>query len=238
MPNIKPILWGPSTWKTIFYIIAVYPEKPNNEEIESIHNFFLSLKNLLPCSGCRTSYSIYLNEKDTNINDLINFNSRDNLIKFVFLLKNKVNLKLGCNYNLSLSYFKKKLDKLISNNNNNSDSHINNFCEVPVIEKDIEEKILNYLKKKTDYKISHTIEIIKNVNNFYKNPTFDHKNEQFKLINKRNTLCKSIIDKIYIKMSNGNYSLIESFSKDKEHHLKLFYLGCNIIPNDQIIKLL
>ncbi len=67
--NIKPFLWGPNFWSTIFNFTAVYPERADSKLIESTKNYFLSLKNILPCESCRSSFQKFTSEPDTNILD-------------------------------------------------------------------------------------------------------------------------------------------------------------------------
>ena len=38
-------------------------------------------------------------------------------------------------------------------------------------------------------------------------------------------------------MSCGDYGMLESFFKDKNLHLQLFYLGCSIIPLDDLYNI-
>jgi hypothetical protein len=70
--------------------------------------------------------------------------------------------------------------------------------------------------------------------NFIKKPNFNDNDKNFKLWFKRNVKCREIINKIYNNMSCGDYGMLESFFKDKNLHLKLFYLGCSIIPLDDL----
>ena len=237
MSNIKPSWWGSSVWQTIYSIVAVYPQNPDIEQKNAIKNFFISLKHLLPCNSCRESYNKFIEENDTNVNNDKNFNSRDNLIKFVYSLRNKVNAKLDNNYNVSLNYFKKKLDNMISDNNNNIDAYLSSMSEVPFIPMTYETKILNFLKKKTNYNPLHTKEIIIICKKFMENPIFDIKNKEFKLFYKRNIACRKIIDKIYLNMGINDYCNLESFYKDRELHLKLFYLGATILSCEELNKI-
>ena len=39
-------------------------------------------------------------------------------------------------------------------------------------------------------------------------------------------------------MAIGNYDIIKSFNKDNNLHIKLFLLGCSIIPSYDLKKLL
>ncbi len=236
--NIKPYLWGPVFWSTIYSFVATYPEKPDQKTIENARNFFLSLRTCLPCESCRNSYNVYILENDTNLNNYQNFSNRNNLIEFVYKLKNKVNGKTECDYGISLNYFKKKLNYMIAENSNNS-AMVFNLDEVPFVPSKLEKKIYNYLKKKTNYKIDESKQIVSASKNFMENPNFtDSKDKLFKLFYKRNRSCREIIGKIYNNMTVGDYNLIDSFSKDNELHNKLFYLGCNIIPCNNLEKLL
>ena len=70
--------------------------------------------------------------------------------------------------------------------------------------------------------------------NCIKKPNFNDNDKNFKLWSKRNVKCREIINKIYNNMSCGDYGMLESFFKDKNLHLKLFYLGCSIIPLDDL----
>lgn len=237
MYNIKPCWWGSNLWQTIYAMVAVYPDKPELKEIEAIKMFFTSLKLLLPCNSCKNSYCEFILESDTNINDITNFNSRNNLIKFTFNLRQKVNNKLNHEYGISLEYFKKKLDKMICKDDND-DSHVNNLIEVPFIQQNIENLIINFLNKKTNFNSSHTFEILKISKKFMDNPNFSSNDKYFKLIYKRHNKCRKIISKIHFNMSYNNYDIIESFKKDKDLHIKLFYLGCCIIPANELKNLL
>ena len=236
--NIKPCWWGSNLWQTIYTMVAVYPENPNHKEIEAIKMFFTSLQHLIPCENCRLSYCGYTQESNTDINKISNFNSRNNLINFVYILREKVNNKLNNEYGISLIYFKKKLDKMICTDDNRDDGYINNMIEVPFIQKNIEKIILNYLKKKTTYNPTYTQEILEISKNFMLNPNFNYNDKYFRLIYKRHSKCRKIINKIYQKMSEGDYDMIKSFQIDKDLHHKLFFLGSNIIHSSDLVKLL
>ena len=88
--------------------------------------------------------------------------------------------------------------------------------------------------KNQDYFINfdpnYSKHLTKKLVKFIKNPNFDMNDKNFKLWLKRNEECRNTINKIYTNMSCGEYNMLESFYKDKEHHLKLFYMGCSIIP--------
>ena len=234
--NIKPIFWGHIRWLDIFSTLSVYPSNPSKEIISAIQNKFKIMEYDLPCDACRHSYSKFNKEKDTNIYDDDNFKSPDKLIKLVWNLRNKVNNKLGLEYNITLDYFKIKLN-LMSCNNFKKDGIVWTMSEAPFIQKDYIDKVLLYLNDKqeyiVDYNKNYTKDLLKIMNTFIinvKENDFDLDNKYFKIWYKRNKKCLSLKTKIFRNMSCGNYEFIESFKLDKILFIKLFYLGCSIIP--------
>ena len=234
MNNIKPCFWGKKYWGTIFSMCAVYPNNPTKEYIVSARTFLLSLKNTLPCSGCRESYSIFIQQPDTNVMGEKIYSSRDNFISFVHKLRNKVNHKVGLEYHITKDYFKLKLDKMCCTEGNEVDGYINELSEAPFVQESVKNLILNYVNKNksyiNDYNSKYTHVLIEKNLKFIKNPVFNPNNKNFKLWFKRNAKCREIINKIYNNMSCGDYGMLESFYKDKSLHLQLFYMGCSIIP--------
>jgi hypothetical protein len=236
--NIKPCFWGKKFWGTIFSMVAVYPNNPSKEYIKSVKYFFLSLKETLPCTSCRESYTIFISEQETNITNDALFTSRDKFINFVYKLRNKVNHKIGLEYNITKEYFKMKLDKMCCVDGNDVDGYINELSEAPFIQETIRDEIYEYLKQNKSYIKSYnpnytSVLIEKNLN-FIKKANFNIDDKNFKLWFKRNLKCRELINKIYNNMSCGDYGMIDSFFKDKQLHLQLFYMGCSIIPLDDL----
>jgi hypothetical protein len=237
--NIKPCWWGSQLWQTIYFIVATYPENPNSEEIESIKCFFRSLKVLLPCVGCQESYSKFSCESNTNIDNIDNFKSKDNLIKFVFDLRNKVNGKLTHNYNINLNYFKKKISYMVINDNNNYDGRVCEMVEAPFVSPDLEKKIFIYLKLCTKNDYNFTRKILDISKKFMENPVFDYNNKIFKLMYKRHKKCRKIMCKIYHRMSEGKYDIAQSFLvHDTELHDSLLHYGCSILHRENLATIL
>jgi len=236
--NIKPCFWGKKYWGTIFSMVAVYPEIADKDYIKNTQMFFISLKKTLPCASCRESYSQFITEPDTNIMNNNLFSSKNNFITFVHKLRNKVNKKIGLEYNITREYFKLKLDKMCCIEGNEVDGYINELSEAPFIQKSISELIFNYVNKNknfiNDYNPKYTAILIEKNLNFIKKPNFNSNNKNFKLWLKRNIKCRELINKIYNNMSCGDYGMMESFFKDKSLHLQLFYMGCSIIPLDEL----
>lgn len=241
MNNIKPCFWGKKYWGALFSMTAVYPNNPDVEYIKSVRSFLLSWRQTLPCMGCRESYTNFSSQPDTDVMNDDNFKSREKFITFVHRLRNKVNNKVGLEYNITTEYFKIKLDKMCCINGNEVDGYVNEMSEAPFIQKEIKNTILNYINKNKsnipDYNPKYTQMLIDKNLNFIKNPNFNSNNKKFKLWYKRNIKCRDIINKIYNNMSCGDYGVLESFFKDKLLHLQLFYLGCSIIPLNDLFHI-
>jgi len=236
MNNIKPYFWGPHYWKTIFSTCASYPENPDSNFIRTVKEHMLSLQILLPCKSCRESYIEYGAQIDTELKNDNNYSNKDNFIEFVFKLRNKINKKLGIEYKLTLEYFKFKINNMICSKDHNVDSYANNIMDAPIIQDSVKDDIYDYIEKKHDN--IYTKQLIKKLLEFYDNPTFDENNSLFKLWLLRNSICEGIIKKIYNNMACYDYDINESFIKDNKLHIKLFLLGCSILPSYNIKKLL
>tara|TARA_B110000495_G_C23024651_1_gene608590 strand:+ start:1963 stop:2373 length:411 start_codon:yes stop_codon:yes gene_type:complete len=89
--SIKPVIWGPHGWKFMHYVTMGYPDNPNPSDKQNYKEFFMSLRNILPCAKCAQNYKKNLNEYPID-NHL---ESRDNLVKWLIDIHNKVNLETG-----------------------------------------------------------------------------------------------------------------------------------------------
>ncbi len=237
--NIKPCWWGTHIWQTIYFMVAVYPDNPNSQQIESICYFFKGLKHLLPCQGCQESYSKFSCETNTDAECIDNFKSKEKLITFVYNLRNKVNGKLTHEYYIDLNYFKKKLKYMIMNNNNIYDGKVCEMIEAPFIHKDLEKKAFIYLKLHTTYEPTQAKKVLETLKKFMINPIFDYNDKTFRFAYKRNKKCRKLIKKIYNRMSEGNYDLVQSFlTFDKKLHESLLFLGCTILHKENLEHLL
>ena len=49
-------IWGPSLWHSLHTISFNYPVNPTEEQKNQYYNFFLSLKDVLPCRHCRENF--------------------------------------------------------------------------------------------------------------------------------------------------------------------------------------
>lgn len=118
MVNSK--IWGNHGWKFMHYVTLGYPEIPTVEEKNNYKNFFISLKNVLPCSKCAKHYEENL--KKLPLTDDI-LNNKTKLIKWCIDLHNIVNKML----NKKVLSYDEAYNKLINNNNDFYDDNITNY---------------------------------------------------------------------------------------------------------------
>lgn len=83
---MNTLFWGRPAWKFLFSIANNF----NQKEKKQYQDFFISLKNILPCKYCRNSYKQYI--KDIPIKNYLS--SRKEFIYWLYLIHNKVNDKL------------------------------------------------------------------------------------------------------------------------------------------------
>jgi hypothetical protein len=113
-------IWGVHAWKFMHYITLGYPEIPTEEHKNNYKNFFISLKNVLPCSICAKHYEENL-KKIPLTDDILN--SKDKLIKWCIDLHNIINKMLNKKI---LSYDEAYKQLFINNNINNTHNNISN----------------------------------------------------------------------------------------------------------------
>jgi hypothetical protein len=103
-------IWGPMMWESIHCIAFGYPIEPTSEQKENYKNFFLNLMNVLPCKFCRDSYKDFITKEENTLLRDEDLENRESLTKFVFKIHNRVNKKLGVNYNICYDDFVKKYE--------------------------------------------------------------------------------------------------------------------------------
>ena len=90
-------VWGPAGWLFLHCVTFGYPYaiNPDNEthkpKPEEYYNFFYYLGKVMPCKYCRESYQQFFKEHDLSKS----LNTRQDLVKWLFDIHNKVNNKLG-----------------------------------------------------------------------------------------------------------------------------------------------
>jgi hypothetical protein len=88
---MKPELWGPFVWYVLHIISFNYPINPSQFEKTAYREFYMNVKNVLPCESCRRHYSTYLSIYPISPH----MDSRATLIKWVIQVHNFVNKQLG-----------------------------------------------------------------------------------------------------------------------------------------------
>lgn len=85
---IYPDKWGPHVWQALHYITLGYPENPTEDQKKKYKNFFVLLKDTLPCSVCANHYAENLKKMPLTDKDLKN---KESLIKWLINFHNIVN---------------------------------------------------------------------------------------------------------------------------------------------------
>ena len=85
---IYPDKWGPHVWQALHYITLGYPEKPTEDQKKKYKNFFVLLKDTLPCYVCANHYGENLKKMPLTDKDLKN---KESLIKWLINFHNIVN---------------------------------------------------------------------------------------------------------------------------------------------------
>lgn len=84
-------IWGPHLWFSLHTISIVYPLKPTDDDKKNYKNFFINLKEVIPCSVCKKNYARHLNEHPVD-----NFlDNRKSLVYWVIDMHNMVNAEIG-----------------------------------------------------------------------------------------------------------------------------------------------
>lgn len=92
--NINPLHWGPPSWKFLHYITLSYPDNPSQKDKIRMYNFFIIIKDLLPCEKCRYNYNEHLVKFPLTYEIL---SSRFTLVNWLINIHNEVNITLGKN---------------------------------------------------------------------------------------------------------------------------------------------
>lgn len=104
-------IWGPPCWDTLHAFSFGYPyENPTPEQKQNYKNFYLNMQHVLPCVYCRKSYTHFINTKPTIMDDSV-MENRETLSKWLHKLHERVNKKLGCEYNTTYEDLKNKWEE-------------------------------------------------------------------------------------------------------------------------------
>lgn len=85
----NPNTWGSSTWILLNCISMTYPKTPTEQDKKKYGRFLKSLRDVLPCSICRKSYTTWLKESPPRLDD------RKQFIYWMIDTHNYVNKRLG-----------------------------------------------------------------------------------------------------------------------------------------------
>jgi hypothetical protein len=96
---VRTNVWGPPFWFFLHSMTLAYPKKidENNKEHlkkkEGMNMFLYNLGYVLPCNICSSSYNEYIKEPRYKIENYLG--SRAKLSRFIYLIHERVNEKLG-----------------------------------------------------------------------------------------------------------------------------------------------
>jgi hypothetical protein len=229
-------IWGPAMWESINSIAFGYPINPSVEQKRFYKIYFLNLGNVLPCSFCQKSYNCFIAEKNTNtyLSDNV-FDDRKSLIKWVYNLHNRVNIKLDVDYAITFDEFIKKYESYRAICNPKFDGCVMTPSD----------KIISFTNaKKTNCSIipKHTAEYFKeyalergikfNLDKYDTMPKNDNKNWD-----KRNSECTIILK----HMRHNGVSSVEQNGEHKGkptmHELRLLARLCSSMNKTELHKL-
>jgi hypothetical protein len=86
-----PAIWGPHLWFILHVISFEYPVVPNELDKRIYHDFYTSIKDILPCDICKKHYRDHINKYPLTPH----LDSRSTLVKWVIQVHNFVNASLG-----------------------------------------------------------------------------------------------------------------------------------------------
>jgi len=93
-------IWGPGLWIGLHSISFGYPIHPTIEQKRDYKNFFTSVGDVLPCKYCRVSYKKFISKGNTKLDDSV-MENRYTLTRWLYLIHEAVNKKLGVNYGIT-----------------------------------------------------------------------------------------------------------------------------------------
>ena len=151
-------IWGPHAWEFLHCVTFGYPLEPSDEQKEWYHNFFINIGNILPCRLCHESYMEFIRETgihDDDWNSSI-FDNRDKLTRWFYEVHNRVNQKLGVDYQVTYENVKNRYESYragcsaiekgctIPVNGGNMSFQMANRKDCPVIPTELSERFRQY----------------------------------------------------------------------------------------------
>jgi hypothetical protein len=123
-------VWGPAGWIFLHCIAQNYPEEPTLAQKEHYRSFFRLVGTVLPCRYCRDSYNMYINEKDTLLDDSV-MKNRKTFSKWLYDIHNKINKKLGIKECITFEQVTEKYESFRSKCTKSVPTEIVNGCTNP-----------------------------------------------------------------------------------------------------------
>lgn len=102
-------IWGPPAWEYLHAVTFGYPIHPTQGHKDQYLEFFKNVGNTLPCGHCRDSYKEFILSGIT-ILDMDAMKSRDTLTKWLYLIHQQVNNKLGISYGVTFENIREKYE--------------------------------------------------------------------------------------------------------------------------------
>lgn len=87
---MEPRIWGPHQWFMMHVISFTYPEEPSSYDKRAFHDYYSSLKDVLPCEKCKKHYNTYFQQHPIGPH----LDKRMDLIRWVIDIHNYVNTNL------------------------------------------------------------------------------------------------------------------------------------------------
>jgi hypothetical protein len=89
---MQPSQWGSHVWFAMHYAALRYPQTPTFDQKQAYYEFYISLKNVLPCKKCRVHYTEILERLPLSYQVLEN---RHKLFSWTVEVHNIVNKSLN-----------------------------------------------------------------------------------------------------------------------------------------------
>jgi hypothetical protein len=235
-------IWGPSLWTGLHSITFGFPIKPSDEDKKNYQYFFRSIGHVLPCKYCRESYLKFIDEEDTLLEKFLD--DRESLTYWLYLIHEKVNKKLGVNYEISFEDVKKRYESyrakcnsipsnkakgcIVPLNKQDNSYKVLSVKECPVIKYEISKKFINYAYERGFDK--DELKLLRNIKY--------HHDKKDDIWNNRNVYCRKLIE----KMRKEEIKSIEEHGKYKGlptiHETKLILNMCSNLSNDVLNELI
>lgn len=88
---MDPKIWGPFLWYILHIMSFNYPVNPSYADKRIYHDFYVNLKELIPCANCRKHYQQHLHTNPITPA----LDTRADLVKWVIDLHNLVNISIA-----------------------------------------------------------------------------------------------------------------------------------------------